>query len=64
MLLGFVLGPLMEETLRRSLVLSRGDPRIFIDRPIAAGLLAATLLLLIAVIVPNVRRVREDAFAE
>jgi TctA family transporter len=64
MLLGFVLGPLMEETLRRSLVLSRGDPSIFIDRPIAAGLLAATLLLLIAVIVPNVRRVREDAFAE
>jgi TctA family transporter len=64
MLLGFVLGPLMEETLRRSLVLSRGDPGIFIERPIAAGLLAATLLLLVAVIVPNVRRVRADAFAE
>jgi TctA family transporter len=64
MLLGFVLGPLMEETLRRSLVLSRGTPAIFLQRPIAAGLLAASVLLLLAVIVPNVRRAREDAFAE
>ncbi len=64
MLLGFVLGPMMEQYLRRSLVLSRGDPAIFVTRPITAGLLAMSLLLLIAVIVPNVRRVREDAFAE
>jgi TctA family transporter len=63
MLLGFVLGPLMEENLRRSLVLSRGDAVIFLQRPIAAGLLVASLLLLLAVIVPNVRRAREDAFA-
>ena len=64
MLLGFVLGPMMEQYLRRSLVLSRGDPAIFVTRPITAGLLAMSLLLLIAVIVPNFRRVREDAFAE
>ena len=42
MMLGFILGPLMEENLRRSLVLSRGDPMIFIQRPISAMLLALT----------------------
>jgi len=46
LLLGFVLGPLMEETLRRTLLLSRGDPAVFIERPISAGFLAATLALL------------------
>ena len=42
LVLGFILGPLMEENLRRSLVLSRGDPMIFIERPISAVLLAMT----------------------
>ena len=42
LLLGFVLGPLMEEQLRRAMLLSRGDPMVFLERPISATLLAAT----------------------
>lgn len=47
LLLGFVLGPLMEETLRRTLLLSRGDPSVFLQRPISAGFLAVTAALLV-----------------
>ena len=43
LLLGFVLGPLMEEQLRRTMLLSRGDPMVFFERPISATLLAVTL---------------------
>jgi putative tricarboxylic transport membrane protein len=64
LLLGFVLGPLMEENLRRAMVMSRGDPMTFITRPISAGLLLASLALLIIVIAPSVRRKREEAFQE
>jgi len=64
MLLGFVLGPLMEENLRRALAVSRGDPMVFVTRPISAGLLLVSLLLLVSVLMPNVRRVRQDAFEE
>jgi putative tricarboxylic transport membrane protein len=64
MLLGFVLGPLMEENLRRALAVSRGDASVFITRPISAGLLALAVALLVSVLMPKVRRVREDAFAE
>jgi len=64
MLLGFVLGPLMEENLRRALAVSRGDASVFITRPISATLLATSLLLLFIVLLPNVSRVRQDAFQE
>src|SRR5512134_2392503 len=64
MLLGFILGPMMEEYLRRALLLSRGDPTIFVSRPISAALLLASLLLLVAVLVPAFRRTREVAFQE
>ena len=64
MLLGFVLGPLMEENLRRSLRLSRGDAMIFLERPISLALLLMALVLLIAVLAPAVRKAREKAFAE
>ena len=64
MLLGFVLGPLMEENLRRALVLSRGSATIFVNRPISATLLGISLLLLGSVLLPKVSRVREDAFQE
>jgi putative tricarboxylic transport membrane protein len=64
MLLGFVLGPLMEENLRRALAASRGDASVFFTRPISAGLLVGSLGLLISVLLPNVRRVRQDAFQE
>jgi len=64
MLLGFVLGPMMEENLRRALAVSRGDASVFITRPISATLLAISALLLIAVLLPKVSRVRQDAFQE
>ncbi|HVV93581.1 MAG TPA: tripartite tricarboxylate transporter permease [Hyphomicrobiales bacterium] len=64
LVLGFILGPLMEENLRRSLILSRGDPTIFIDRPISAVLLAATVLTIALIVFPQFRSTREEAFQE
>ncbi len=64
MLLGFILGPLMEENLRRALVLSRGDPLVFFQRPISATLLAVSLLLLLIVVLPTFRKTRQEAFKE
>jgi putative tricarboxylic transport membrane protein len=64
LLLGFVLGPMMEENLRRALLLSRGDPSVFATRPISAGLLAAAIMLVLVIAVPNIRRQREQAFQE
>ncbi len=64
LLLGFILGPMMEENLRRAMRLSRGDPAIFIERPISAALLAMAAVLLIAVLAPSLRRLRAKAFAE
>ena len=64
LLLGFVLGPMMEENLRRALLLSRGDATVFATRPISAALLAAAVLLVLVIAVPNIRRQREEAFQE
>jgi len=64
LLLGFVLGPMMEENLRRALLLSRGDPTIFLTRPISAGMLIAAVLLILLIALPNIRKRREEAFAE
>src|SRR5262249_11541782 len=55
LLLGFVLGPMMEENLRRALVVSRGDPTVFVTRPISLGFIVATALILILVTAPAVR---------
>jgi putative tricarboxylic transport membrane protein len=54
----------MEENLRRSLVLSRGDPMIFVDRPISAGLLVASLAVIALIVLPQIRKTREEAFQE
>ncbi len=62
MILGFLLGPMMEENLRRSLVLSRGDPMVFVTRPISAFLLFLCVLLVLVIILPTVRKSREEAF--
>jgi TctA family transporter len=63
LVLGFILGPLMEENLRRSLRISRGDPWVFIERPISAALLATTVVVVLALIVlPQFRRTRKEAF--
>ena len=64
LVLGFVLGPVMEENLRRALVFSRGDPMIFIERPISATLLAMTVVTILLVVVPQIRRTRDVAFQE
>ena len=53
MLLAFILGPLMEEFLRRAMLLSRGDPLVFIQRPISATLLAIAVLAMCAVLLPT-----------
>ncbi|WEX07984.1 tripartite tricarboxylate transporter permease [Chelativorans sp. AA-79] len=63
LLLGFILGPLLEENLRRSLLLSKGDFSIFISRPISLLLLLLAAVLLLSTILPNLRKKREEAFA-
>jgi putative tricarboxylic transport membrane protein len=64
MLLGYILGPMMEEFLRRAMLLSRGDPLVFLTRPISAVLLVAAVLLLCTVLLPAFRKTREEAFQE
>ncbi|MDM0026355.1 tripartite tricarboxylate transporter permease [Variovorax saccharolyticus] len=64
LLLGFILGPMMEENLRRALLLSRGDWSVFVTRPLSAGLLVATVALLVVVLLPSVKARREEAFVE
>ena len=62
LLLGFILGPMLEENFRRAMQLSRGDPMIFLQRPISVAILALAGLCLLAVLAPSVRRKREEAF--
>jgi TctA family transporter len=64
LLLGFVLGPMMEESFRRAMVLSNGDMTVFVTRPISAGLLAVAALTLLALLSPMLRRRRQEAFRE
>jgi TctA family transporter len=64
LLLGFILGPMMEEYLRRAMLIFRGDWSVFVKRPISAGLLVAAALLLIVVLLPSVKSKREEAFVE
>ncbi len=64
LILGFILGPLMEENLRRSMLLSRGDPKVFFTEPISAGLLIAAIILLGIVLAPTIRKKREEVFIE
>ena len=64
LLLGFILGPMMEENLRRALLLSRGDWSVFVTRGLSASLLAVAAILLIVVLLPSVKSKREEAFVE
>jgi len=64
MLLGMILGPMMEEHLRRAMLLSRGDPMIFVRRPISLGILLVSIIALIAALLPAIRAKREEAFQE
>jgi putative tricarboxylic transport membrane protein len=64
MLLAFILGPMMEEYLRRAMLLSRGSPLVFVQRPISATLLGLAVLAMCAVLLPSFGKTREVAFKE
>ncbi|HEX6216984.1 MAG TPA: tripartite tricarboxylate transporter permease, partial [Vicinamibacterales bacterium] len=64
LLLGFLLGPMMEVYMRRAMLLSRGDPFVFFQRPLSVGFLICATVLLIFIVLPNVRKAREVAFRE
>jgi TctA family transporter len=62
LLLGFILGPPMEEFLRRALILSEGRADVLITEPLSAGLLAIAALLLATILLPSIRKKREETF--
>ena len=64
LILGFVLGPLMEENLRRSMVMSRGDATVFFSEPISLAFLIIAAVLLLVVAAPAIRAKREEALQE
>ena len=64
LVLAFVLGPLMEENLRRAMLIARGDATVFATRPISAGLLAVALFLLVLAALPMIRKRRDEVFVE
>lgn len=64
LLLGFVIGPMLEEYLRRAMLISRGDPTVFVTRPISAVLLFLAAAALVVVLMPSVQKSREEAFKE
>jgi putative tricarboxylic transport membrane protein len=64
LLLGFVLGPMMEENLRRAMLLSRGDPTVFFTRPLSLVMLVLAGLLLLLIVAPAFRKKRDEAFQE
>jgi len=64
MLLGFIIGPMMEEYLRRALLLSHSDPLVFVQRPISATMLALAAIAMAVVLLPSLRKKREEAFQE
>ncbi len=64
LLMGFILGPMLEENLRRTLMLSHGDATVFFTRPLSAVLLSISALLLLAIVLPYFKKKRAEAFAE
>jgi putative tricarboxylic transport membrane protein len=64
LVLAFVLGPLIEENLRRAMLIARGDPTVFVSRPISAGLLLVAAVLLILAVLPMIRKRRDEVFVE
>ena len=64
MLLGFILGPMMEEYLRRALLISHGNPLVFVTRPISATMLAIAVVAMVLVLAPAISKKREEAFQE
>jgi TctA family transporter len=62
LILGYVLGPLMEENLRRALLISRGDPTVFFTRPISLSVMILTAFIMFIMIAPAVRKKKEEAY--
>ncbi|HEV7983175.1 MAG TPA: tripartite tricarboxylate transporter permease, partial [Xanthobacteraceae bacterium] len=60
LLLGFVLGPMMEENLRRAMLMARGDPSVFVTRPISLGFIIVTIGILVVMVAPAVKRRRAE----
>ncbi|MET0445635.1 MAG: tripartite tricarboxylate transporter permease [Pseudorhodoplanes sp.] len=64
LLMGFVLGPMVEENFRRSLITSHGDPMVFLQRPISLALLLLSAALLISIVMPSISKRRQEVFQE
>ena len=64
MLLGIVLGKLMEEKLRQALVISRGSFMAFIERPLSGALLFLALIIIVVALLPSIRKSRDTVFVE
>jgi putative tricarboxylic transport membrane protein len=64
LLLGFVLGKLMEENFRRALIISRGEIMTFVDHPVSAGLLIVAAIVFLLALLPTIRKGREEVFVE
>jgi putative tricarboxylic transport membrane protein len=64
LVLAFVLGPLMEENLRRAMLIARGDATVFLTRPISAGLIIVSAILLLLALLPMIRKRRDEVFVE
>ena len=64
LVLAFVLGPLMEENLRRAMLIARGDATVFMTRPISAGLILVATFMLVLAMLPMMRKRREEVFVE
>ena len=64
LILGYVLGPLMEENFRRAMLISRGDPTVFFTRPISGAFMAASILILVVMVLPAIRKKKETVYTE
>ena len=64
LILGFVLGPMMEENLRRALLMARGDWSVFVTRPISATMIAVSVGLMVMITLPAISKKREEVFVD
>jgi TctA family transporter len=64
LLLGFVLGPLLEENFRRAMTISRGDASVFLTRPISLAMLVVAAVFLVVAVLPSIKKKRDVVFAE
>ena len=63
-MLGFILGPMLEENLRRAMMFSRGDPTTLVTRPLSASFVALAAIVLIVILIPSAHHGRDEVFVE